>query len=410
MSRIFAFTLGTLTAIGGFLDIGDLIADAQVGARFGLSLAWVTVIATIGIVCFSEMAGRVAIASQLPPLSLARTRLGPKYAFLALLASVAITALLVMAELAGVALALELASSIHYLLWVPVAAIVLLVMVWALPFETMERFYGIVGLTMLVYLVAVWQLGPDWSRLLESATTPVPAADETWASYAFFAILLIGAQMTPYEMTFFAGGSVESRWRREDLRLMQFNALVGFPLGALIAIAIQAIAFVVFFDLGITVEHLSQTALPVALALGKIGLVIALVGIFAVTFGAAIETLFSAGYDVAQYFGWALGKVAPPVRTARFMVLVAMLVLGGTIFALTTVNPITVTVVAVAISGALLPFLYLPVLLVANDRKVMGDLANGPLSNTVGTLALVVSIVVSIAALPLLILTRAGAA
>ena len=410
MSRLFAFTLGTLTAVGGFLDIGDLVADAQVGARFGLALAWVTVFAAIGIVCFSEMAGRIAMATELPPLSLARTRLGPRYGAAALLANVSITGLLVMAELSGVALALELASSIHYLLWVPIVAIVLLTVVWALPYKAMERVYGIVGLAMLVYVVALWQLGPDWGRLLDSAASPVPTGAETWATYGFFAILLIGAQMTPYEMTFFAGGSVESHWRREDLPEMRVNVLVGFPLGALIAIAIQAVAYVVFFDAGVHVDHLSQTALPVGLAVGKIGLVVALVGIFAVTFGAAIETLFSAGYDVAQYFGWSFGKIDAPVRTARFMTLVAVLVLAGTALALTTINPITVTVVAVAISGALLPFMYLPVLLVANDRTVMGDLRNGRLANTIGTIALAVSIVVSAVAFPLLILTRAGTA
>ena len=409
MSRLFAFTLGTLTAIGGFLDIGDLVADAQVGARFGLRLVWVTVIATIGIICFSEMAARIAIRVQQPPLSLARSRLGPRYALLALLATFSITALLVMAELSGVALALQLATSVHYLLWVPIVAVVLMVMVWALPFSAMERFYGILGLTMIVYIVAVWQLSPDWSQLLDSATSPFPVGEETWASYAFFAVLLIGAQMTPYEMTFFAGGSVESHWRRGDLVEARVNAFVGFPLGALLAVAIQAVAFLVFFPQGVHVEHLSQTALPVAVALGKIGLVIAIVGIFAVTFGAAIETLFATGYNVAQYFGWSYGKIAPPVRTARFMTLVALILLGASALALTTVNPITVTVVAVAISGALLPFMYLPVLLIANDGEVMGDLRNGRLSNTIGTVILVASLVVSLAAFPLLVLTRAGA-
>ncbi len=123
-----------------------------------------------------------------------------------------------------------------------------------------------------------------------------------------------------------------------------------------------------------------------------------------------METLFATGYNVAQYFGWSYGKIAPPARTARFMTLVALIVLAATAFALTTVNPITVTIVAVAISGALLPFMYLPVLLIANDREVMGDLRNGRISNTIGTVTLAVSLTVSAVAFPLLILTRAGAA
>ncbi|MBD0338983.1 MAG: divalent metal cation transporter [Thermoleophilia bacterium] len=410
MSKLFAFTLGTLSAIGGFIDIGDIVADAQVGARFGLRLAWVTLFSVAGIMCFAEMSGRIALKTQRPALALARSRLGPRYALFGLVGSFLVTGLLVMAELAGVALALELATSVHYLLWVPVAAVLVLAVIWLLPFAVMERLYGILGLAMLVYVVAVWQLGPDWSSVLDSATTLVPTAGESWGAYLFFVVVLIGAQMTPYEMFFFSSGAVESRWRPKDLVEMRVNVVVGFPLGGLLAVAIQAVAFLVFFERGIHVEHISQTALPVAVALGKVGLAIAILGIFAATFGATLETLLASGYDVAQYFGWSYGKLQPPVRASRFTTVVLLLLLGSTALALTTVDPITVTILAVVCSAVLLPFLFIPVLLVGNDREVMGDLANGRLSNAVGTTTIAVSVVVSLAALPLLVLTRAGAA
>lgn len=409
MRRLFAFTLGTLSAIGGFIDIGDLVADAQVGARFGLRLAWVTLFSVVGIMCFAEMAGRIAIKTKRPALALARSRLGARYGLFGLVGSMLVTALLVMAELSGVALALQLATDIHYLAWVPLVAIVVALVIWTLPFETMERIYGVLGLAMLVYVAAVWHLDPDWSSLWSSATTPSPTAGESWATYAFFTVTLIGAQMTPYEMFFFSSGGVEHRWKPRDIVEMRINVIVGFPLGGLLAIAIQAVAFLVFFDAGITVEHISQTALPVAVALGKVGLIVAIVGIFAATFGATLETLFATGYDVAQYFGWSYGKVQRPARAARFTTTVLVLLLSATALSLTTLDPIAVTIVAVTCSAALLPFLFLPVLLVANDCEVMGDMANGRLSNAVGTTVLAVSTIVAVAALPLLVLTRGGA-
>lgn len=76
-SKIFSFTLGTLSAIGGFIDIGDLVADALVGARFGMRLAWVTVLAVIGIMCYAEMSGRIVAVTERPAFDLARSRLGP---------------------------------------------------------------------------------------------------------------------------------------------------------------------------------------------------------------------------------------------------------------------------------------------------------------------------------------------
>jgi manganese transport protein len=408
VSRAFAFTLGTLSAIGGFIDIGDLVADAQVGARFGLRLAWVTLFAVAGIMCYSEMAGRIAIKTQRPALALARSRLGPRFALFGLIGSLFVTALLVMAELAGVALALQLATSINYLLWVPVAALLVLLVVWRLPFETMERLYGVLGLTMLVFVVAVFHLDPDWSALVDSSTTISPTGGESWATYLFFLVALIGAQMTPYEMFFFSSGAIDHRWRPKNIGEMRANVIIGFPLGGLLAIAIQATAFLVFFEAGVSVEHLSQTALPVAVALGKVGLIIAIVGIFAATFGATLETLFSTSYDVAQYFGWSYGKVQPPARASRFVTVMLAMLFGATALALTTVNPITVTIVAVVCSASLLPFLFLPVLLVGNDRELMGEMANGRLSNTVGTLTLGFSCIVSALAFPLLILTKGG--
>jgi Mn2+/Fe2+ NRAMP family transporter len=408
-SKLFAFTLGTLAAIGGFIDIGDLVADAQVGARFGLRLGWVTVVSVIGIMCFAEMSGRIALKTQRPAFALARSRLGPRFGLFGLAGSFLVTGLLVMAELSGVAFALQLATSVHYLLWVPVAAALVLLVIWAMPFELMERVYGVLGLTMLVFVVAVWKLGPDWSELWSSATTPAPVAGESWGDYLFFVVVLIGAQMTPYEMFFFSSGAVESRWRPKDMAEMRSNVIIGFPLGGLLALAIQAVAFLVFFDAGIQVEHVSQTALPVALALGKLGLAVAIVGIFAATFGATLETLFATGYDVAQYFGWSYGKLQPPARTARFMTVTVVLLLASTALALTTLDPIAVTIVAVVLSAAMLPFLFLPVLLVGNDRTVMGELANGRLSNAVGTATLAISVFVSISAIPLLVLTKSGA-
>jgi manganese transport protein len=109
----------------------------------------------------------------------------------------------------------------------------------------------------------------------------------------------------------------------------------------------------------------------VAIALGKLRLIVAIVGIFAATFGATLETLFATGYECAQAFGWSYGKLQPAAQASRFTTVVLALLLAGTVLALTTLNPITVTIVAVVISAALLPLLFLPVLLVANDRELM---------------------------------------
>src|SRR5919205_4570315 len=122
MKKALEIILGILTAIGGFVDIGDLVANAESGARFKLALAWVVVVGVIGIVVYAEMAGRVAAISKRPVFSLVRERLGPGFGLANLLASSFINFLTLTAEIAGVAIALSLVASVHYILLVPFAA------------------------------------------------------------------------------------------------------------------------------------------------------------------------------------------------------------------------------------------------------------------------------------------------
>jgi Mn2+/Fe2+ NRAMP family transporter len=105
VKRIVAVALGILTAIGGFVDIGDIVTNALVGSRFGLSLAWVVVVGVGGICLFAETSGRVAGVSGRATFDLIRERLGPRVGVLNLIASMAVTLLTFIAEIGGVALA-----------------------------------------------------------------------------------------------------------------------------------------------------------------------------------------------------------------------------------------------------------------------------------------------------------------
>ena len=87
MKRYLGVALGVLTAIGGFVDIGDLATNAQVGARFGMSLGWVVIIGVLGICVYAEMSGRVAAISGRATFDLVRERLGPRMGLLNLVAS-----------------------------------------------------------------------------------------------------------------------------------------------------------------------------------------------------------------------------------------------------------------------------------------------------------------------------------
>lgn len=408
MKRLLGVALGILTAIGGFVDIGDLVTNAVVGSRFGLSLVWVVAVGVVGICLFANMSGRVAAVSGRATFEVIRERLGPRAGLANLSASFLINLMTVTAEIGGIALALQLASSVYYLLWIPVAALAVWLVIWRVKFSIMENVTGLLGLTLIVFAVALFLLKPDWGLLAGQALQPAVPAEETVPTYWYYAIALFGAAMTPYEVFFFSSGAVEEGWSIKDLAQSRINVLVGFPLGGLLSVAIAGCAAVVLLPAGIAVTSLSQVVLPVAEGAGKLGLAVVLVGVVAATFGAALETTLSSGYTLAQFFGWSWGKFRRPAQAARFHVAMMICLLVGVAVLATGVDPVLVTEYSVVFSAIALPLTYLPILIVANDPQYMGKHVNGRAVNALGMIYLVIILAASLAAIPLMIATGAG--
>jgi manganese transport protein len=408
VGRLFAVTLGILTAIGGFLDIGELVTGSLTGARFGMSLAWVVVVGCIGIMIYAEMSARIAAVTGRAVFDIVRERLGPRVGLLNLGASFFVNFLTLAAEIGGVALALELASDVSYLLWIPLVAFAVWIVLWRVPYQAMERLYGLLGLALVVFVVALFKLHPDWGALWDGASHPAVPTGEGHPTWWYYAIALFGAAMTPYEVFFFSSGAVEEKWTRKDLIEARLNVIIGFPLGAALTIALMAIAHLVLQPADIQVDRLGQAALPVTVAMGKVGLAFVLVGFFAATFGAALEVALSSGYVVAQYFGWSWGKLVRPHNASRFHALILVTLVVATGLVLTTIDPVKVTEYSVVLSAVALPLTYFPILVAANDRSYLGDDVNPRWMNGLGIIYLVLIGAASLAALPLMVATKAG--
>jgi Mn2+/Fe2+ NRAMP family transporter len=408
MRKFLQLGLGVVTAIGGFVDIGNLVTSGITGARFGASLTWAIILGTIGMTVYAEMAGRVSAVGGRAAFHAVRERLGVRTALVNMIASGVLNLLTLAAELGGVALVLQLVTGINYLIWVPIAGAAVWLAIWRLPFSWLENVFGFLGLALVVFVVALFKLPTHWHDLWHHTWRPSVPNGEGHPTYFFYAVSLFGACLVPYQVVFFSSGGREEKWGKGSITEMRMNSLIGFPLGGLLSIAIMFAAVPVLEPRSVDVAHLGQVALPVAQALGVTGLAIALLGFFAATFAAGAECALSTGYMISQYFGWPWGKMHRPSRAPQFHVICLASVIAATGFILTTIDPVTVTLVSVVLGAAAVPLTYFPVLIVANDREYMGDRVNRALSNTLGMLFLVIMVVTSLATLPLIFITKAG--
>ncbi|WP_377308927.1 NRAMP family divalent metal transporter [Phytohabitans flavus] len=232
MRRVFLLSLGIMTSIGGFADIGNLVTSGITGARFGMSLTWAIIVGTIGMTLYGEMAGRVAAVARRPVFHAIRERLGVRTALLNLVAFVLLAVLTLAAEIGGLALVLQLVTGVNYLVWVPFVGLSIWLVVWRWRFSLIENVFGLLGLTLLVFVVAIFALPTDWRALGGGITHPWVPPKEGHPMYFFYAISLVGACIVPYQVVFFATGGREEHWTAKNVREMRLNALIGFPSAA----------------------------------------------------------------------------------------------------------------------------------------------------------------------------------
>jgi manganese transport protein len=410
MAKFAEVFLGILTAMGGFVEIGELTFSVNAGTQFGYQLLWVVALGTLGIIVYGEMAGRIAAVKHRPVFSLIRERTGYRAGLATLIAANIVCILTCSAEIGGVALIWQLLSDWSYRFLLPLALVFFLLSVWLLPFQWIERVFGLGGLLMIVFIVALVALHPDWSAMAAGFVPRWPQVEGSRDTllYFYYAVALSSSIMLPYETYFYASGGIEDEWQPSDITLNRVIVVIGFALGSLLAISLVGAGAEFFGPRDIDPQRPGTTALAPAMVYGTLGLLIALLGMFFAFAGAAIETALSSAYNLAQFAGWPWGKVKRPREAARFTLTWSVVFVVGTLIALLGVDPVQVVEYSIVFSIVVLPFTYFPVLMVARDKRIMGEHANGPLGNALGWFYLVFISLAALAAIPLFVITHGG--
>ena len=412
MNKVLDLFLGILTAVGGFVEIGELTFTLNAGSRFGYSLLWVVAVGTVGIIVYCEMAGRIAAVRKQPVFHLIRERAGLTAGLVTLLAANLVNVMTCAAEVGGMALLWQLIAGWPYRLLIVLTFVLLALAIWLLSFEWIERVFGLLGLLMVVFLAAAVAARPDWSAVAHGFLPQGPPSGDSsdLKLYGYYAVALLSSIMLPYETYFYASGAIEDRWTAKDIQLNRVISIVGSVLGSLLAVALVLIGAMTLGPRHIEAELPGTAALAVAIQFGTWGLYAALFGMLFAFGGAAIETTLSGAYNLAQFFGWPWGKFRRPREAPRFHAAWLVLLALSTLLILSGIDPIDVVEYSIVFAVVTLPFTYFPMLVIAADKRVMKEHANGWLANVLGWAFLAITTAAALAAIPLLILTHGGKA
>jgi Mn2+/Fe2+ NRAMP family transporter len=383
MSAIVDLILGIVTSIGGFVEVGSISTAAQAGSEFGFQLLWAIAIATVMLALLVEMSGRLAAVSKESLAAGVRERFGIHFQLVPLTAELMIDVLLLAAEIGGVAIAIKLLTGVGFQWWiVPVGCSVWLVL-WLCGFALIEYALGLLGLVTLTFVISAWQLQPNVAHLAASLVPSLPTHHVT--RYAFLAVSIVGATVSPYLLNFYSSGTIEEKVAESELWVNRTTAYVGMCFGGVVSMGVLVTSAMVLAPQHILVDSYEQAALMFVPVFKRWAITLFAFALGVGCFGAAVEITLNAGYVFAQVFGWSWGANKPRRDAARFTSAFTLVLLTALTVSLIGFDPLRLTMLSVALTVVIMPAVVLPFLVLMNDEKYVKTHPSGAIGN--GSLA-----------------------
>ena len=402
MKKILQLALGIITGIGGFLEIGSVTTSAQAGAAFGYQLIWPLLLGMVCLAFLLEMSGRFAAVSSHTIIEGLRDRFGFGFFSIVLGAIAVIVFLVLVAEIGGVALAIELGTGVGISWWaIPVAALAWFIL-WKGSLDFVEDAPSALGIISIFFAIGAWRLNPDWSAVAKGAIPSTPSNDKP--HYWFLAVSILGASISPYLMYFYSAGAAEEKWDKSYLGVNRVIAGLGTAFGGGLAIAVMIVSAIIFHDRGIEVERFDQMARMMSYPFPQWGIALFAITLGVTCLGATMEIALSISYMFGQGLGWHSSEEGKPVEEARFSTVYTLIIFVASIPIVLGVNPIKVTEISMALEAAILPVAVIPFLILMNDRDYLGDHTNKLIGNTVVVLITLMAFALAITAVPLQLL------
>ena len=402
MSALIDLLLGVVTSIGGFVEVGSLSTSAQAGSEFGFQLLWAVAIAAGMLALLTEMSGRLAVMSKRTIAAAVRERFGIHFHIVPLGAELVLDVLLLTAELGGAAIALKLMTGVGFQLWVLPVALVVWMILWFSNFSIVEYGIGLLGLVTLSFVLAAWRLGPDAGDVARSFIPSLPSHDGV--RYAFLAVSIVGATVSPYLLNFYSSGTIEEDVTQEELWVNTATAYGGNMFGSTVSMAILVTSAMVIQPLRIRVDSYEQAALMFVPAFGRWAVALFALSLAIGCIGAALEISLNMGYVLSQAFGWSWSANQPRGENARFSCALTFILVVGTALALLGFDPLRLTMISVALTVVVMPLMVLPFLVLMNDTRFVQTQTNTVVGNAVLAALTVVGSVLAIVVIPLEIL------
>jgi Mn2+/Fe2+ NRAMP family transporter len=371
-------------------DAGGIATYASVGAKYGYDLLWMMLLITFSLAIVQEMAARLGAATGRGLLDLVRERFGIGWALFAVTVVVLANGGVTISEFVGIGAALEL-FGVSKWISVPAAAAGIWWLVVKGSYRQVEKLFLIMTLVFFAYPVAAVLARPDWGQIVRHTVIPTVHLNP---EYLMLFVATVGTTITPYMQLFQQSATVEKGVARRYYGSERWDAYLGAIFSNLIA-AFIIIATAATLHVGgqTEVETAAEAAQALAPVAGQYASALFAIGLLGASLLAGGVLPLATAYSVSEACGYRKGVNLDFRRAPMFVGLFTALVILGALVALIPGLPVFALLIAIqTLNGILLPVILIFMLRLINDRRLVGDLANGRLYNVLAwttTLALI---------------------
>ena len=360
-------------------DAGGITTYSLAGADFRYAFIWSLIPIMMALVLVQEMSNRMGVVTGKGLSSLIREKFGIRITFYLILLILVTNFGNIVAEFAGIAASMEI-FGVHKAISVPVCAILVWLLVLKGNSRSVEKIFLAACIFYSSYIISGFMVHPDW-KSVATGFKPQLSFDK---SYLMMFVGVVGTTIAPW-MQFYQQASVSEKGiTTREYKYSVLDTIVG-------CILVNVIAFFIIVVCGSELYrgagiHPVQTADDAAKALmplaGQYCSYLFAFGLLNASLFAASVLPLSTSYTVCESLGWETGLNRNFSDAPQFYSIYTLLIaIGACIIMLPGIPLIPIMLVSQVVNGLVLPVVLVCMLIIINDRKVMGEYANTKLLN-----------------------------
>ncbi|HMK47761.1 MAG TPA: Nramp family divalent metal transporter [Methanocella sp.] len=359
-------------------DAGGITTYTIAGARFGFSLLWTLIPITIALIIVQEMCARMGVITGKGLSDLIRENFGLRLTVLLTVVLIVANLGNTMAEFAGVAASLEIFNVSKYIA-VPIAAALVWILVVKGTYSLVEKIFLVASGFYVTYVISGLLAHPDWGNVASSAIVPTFSFNP---GYLAMLIGLVGTTIAPWMQFYIQSSVVEKGVKISEYKFTKWDVIMGCLVTDIVAFFIIVTCAVTIYPKGISVDTAAEAAMALIPLAGQYSGWLFAFGLFNASIFAASILPLATAYTVCEGMGWDSGLDKKFRDAPQFYSLYTLLiVIGASIILIPGAPLIEIMLLSQVLNGMLLPVILIFMLILINNRKLMGGYVNGRIYN-----------------------------